>query len=99
MLKLNDATLLRQQCYLDGAWLSADQAETIVGRNPASGETLGSVPKMGAAETRRAIVTLQANGAGDVRSAAEDLARLLGRFCGGAIRIGVASAAQPRLEV
>ncbi|MFO1148158.1 MAG: phenylalanine--tRNA ligase beta subunit-related protein [Alsobacter sp.] len=49
--------------------------------------------------TRRAIVTLQANGAGDAQGAAEDLAGLLGRFCGGQVRIGVASAARPRLEV
>lgn len=49
--------------------------------------------------TRRAIVTLQANGVGDVRQAAEDLASLLRRFCGGRTRIGVASAARPRIEV
>jgi DNA/RNA-binding domain of Phe-tRNA-synthetase-like protein len=50
-------------------------------------------------ETRRAIVTLQANGEGDVKAAAEDLAGLLRRFCGATIRIGVASAGQPRLAV
>ncbi|MES2898555.1 MAG: NADP-dependent succinate-semialdehyde dehydrogenase [Pseudomonadota bacterium] len=55
MLKLNDPSLLRQQCYLDGQWCVADQGDTITVVNPASGETLGTVPKMGAAETRRAI--------------------------------------------
>jgi succinate-semialdehyde dehydrogenase/glutarate-semialdehyde dehydrogenase len=40
---------------VDGAWLDADSGETIAVDNPATGETLGTVPKMGAAETRRAI--------------------------------------------
>jgi succinate-semialdehyde dehydrogenase/glutarate-semialdehyde dehydrogenase len=55
MLTLKDAALFRQQCFIDGTWLDADRAETIVVRNPATGEALGTVPKMGGAETRRAI--------------------------------------------
>ena len=54
-LGLKDASLLRQQCYIDGAWCDADSGETIPVTNPATGEALGTVPKMGAAETRRAI--------------------------------------------
>ena len=54
-LGLKDASLLRQQCYIDGAWCDADSGETIPVTNPATGEVLGTVPKMGAAETRRAI--------------------------------------------
>ncbi len=60
MLKLNDPTLFRQQCCIGGAWLAADQAETIAISNPATGEALGAVPKMGASETRRAITAAQA---------------------------------------
>jgi succinate-semialdehyde dehydrogenase/glutarate-semialdehyde dehydrogenase len=55
MLKLNDPSLLRQQAYLDGQWCDADSGEKITVRNPATGETLASVPHMGAPETRRAI--------------------------------------------
>ena len=55
MLKLKDPTLLRQQAYIDGAWTNADRGATREVTNPASGETLGTVPDMGAAETRRAI--------------------------------------------
>ena len=55
MLQLKDPTLLRQQAYLNGVWCDADNAETIVVTNPATGAAIGSVPKMGAAETRRAI--------------------------------------------
>ncbi|GAB5469723.1 MAG: NADP-dependent succinate-semialdehyde dehydrogenase [Rhodospirillales bacterium] len=52
---LKDMSLFRQQCYIDGQWLDADSGETIAVTNPATGEQLGTIPKMGAAETRRAI--------------------------------------------
>ncbi|BCL76682.1 glutarate-semialdehyde dehydrogenase DavD [Jeongeupia sp. HS-3] len=55
MLKLNNPALLRQQCPVAGAWINADSGATLAVTNPATGETIGSVPKMGAAETRRAI--------------------------------------------
>jgi succinate-semialdehyde dehydrogenase/glutarate-semialdehyde dehydrogenase len=54
-MKLKDSSLFRQQCYIDGTWVDADGGETIDVTNPANGETIGTVPKMGAAETRRAI--------------------------------------------
>src|SRR6266568_2899688 len=54
-MKLTDAKLFRQQCYIDGAWVSADGGGTIPVENPANGERLGTVPKLGANETRRAI--------------------------------------------
>ena len=54
-MKLSDAKLFRQQCYIDGAWVDADGRGTIPVENPANGERLGTVPKMGASETRRAI--------------------------------------------
>ncbi len=55
MLTLKDPSLLRQQCFIAGQWCDADGGATISVTNPATGEVLGSVPKMGAAETRRAI--------------------------------------------
>jgi succinate-semialdehyde dehydrogenase/glutarate-semialdehyde dehydrogenase len=54
-LKLKDRKLLRQQCYVDGAWIDADGGNTLAVTNPATGEVLGTVPSMGTAETRRAI--------------------------------------------
>lgn len=59
-MKLTDAKLFRQQCYIDGAWVDADGGGTIPVENPANGERLGTVPKMGAAETRRAIAAADA---------------------------------------
>ena len=55
MLKLKDPSLLRQQSYIDGAWCDADDAATITVTNPATGEAVGTVPHMGAIETKRAI--------------------------------------------
>ncbi len=54
-LNLKDPALFRQQCYIDGRWLDADGGKTIAVDNPATGEILGTVPNMGAAEARRAI--------------------------------------------
>ncbi|MDN0077213.1 NADP-dependent succinate-semialdehyde dehydrogenase [Crenobacter sp. SG2303] len=59
-LQLNDPSLLRFQCYIDGAWCDADNGETIPVNNPATGEIIGHVPKMGAAEATRAVETAHA---------------------------------------
>jgi len=55
MPNLKDPSLLRQQAFVGGAWCDADDGQTIAVTNPANGETVASVPHMGAAETRRAI--------------------------------------------
>ncbi|VDA09564.1 Succinate-semialdehyde dehydrogenase [NADP(+)] GabD [Klebsiella pneumoniae] len=49
-MQLNDMTLFRQQAMID-----APNGDVIAVTNPANGEQLGSVPKMGADETREAI--------------------------------------------
>ncbi|MDB5959654.1 MAG: NADP-dependent succinate-semialdehyde dehydrogenase [Massilia sp.] len=52
---LRDPGLLRDQCFVNGEWLGADGGKTIDVTNPATGKIVGRVPKMGQAETRRAI--------------------------------------------
>ena len=47
--------LFKQQCYINGQWKDANSGETIDVTNPATGAVLGTVPKMGAAETAEAI--------------------------------------------
>ena len=59
-LQLNDPTLLRTQCLIDGSWNDADGGATCAVHNPASGAPLGTVPDMGAVETARAIEAAQA---------------------------------------
>jgi len=54
-LPLKDPSLFRQANYIGGKWLEADSGKTVPVRNPATGETIGEVPAMGTAETRRAI--------------------------------------------
>ena len=50
-------------------------------------------------QTTRAVVTLQANGAGDVQAAADDLVDLIGRFCGGRCRVAVLNPAHPTRDL
>src|SRR5204862_4198095 len=54
-LSLKDQKLFRQQGYINGEWRDADSKATINVTNPADGSVLGTIPRMGAAETRRAI--------------------------------------------
>ncbi len=59
-MELHCPELFRQQAYLDGHWCEADTGARTEIHNPATGERLGSVPNMGAEETRRAIAAAQA---------------------------------------
>ena len=59
-MNLKDTALFRQQAYIDGAWVDADNAETFNVTDPANGDVLGSVPEMGRAETARAIAAAEA---------------------------------------
>ena len=52
---LNDTALFRQACYVDGQWITAKNDNSITVDNPATGETIGTVPKLGVEETRAAI--------------------------------------------
>jgi succinate-semialdehyde dehydrogenase / glutarate-semialdehyde dehydrogenase len=54
---LKDAALLKDKCYIDGQWVGA--AATIDVTNPVDGGIICTVPKMGAAETRIAIVAAE----------------------------------------
>lgn len=54
-MQLNDPTLFRQQAMINGRWRDASGKETLAVTNPANGQPLGNVPKMGAGETREAI--------------------------------------------
>jgi succinate-semialdehyde dehydrogenase/glutarate-semialdehyde dehydrogenase len=54
-LPLKDPDLFRQACLVGGQWVAADTGATLAVRNPATGAEIGSVPRLGAEETRRAI--------------------------------------------
>src|SRR6202035_2846093 len=52
---LKDSTLFREACCLAGGWIAGGPASVIEVDNPATGGTLGTVPRLGRAETRAAI--------------------------------------------
>jgi len=54
-LALKDPSLLRQQCYVDGQWVDADDGGSMPVIDPATGIPIGTAPVMRAAETKRAI--------------------------------------------
>jgi succinate-semialdehyde dehydrogenase/glutarate-semialdehyde dehydrogenase len=80
MLNLKDPSLLRQQAYIDGAWCDALEGRTVTVTNPATGESLGTVPHMGAAETRRAIEAANAAWPEWSKKTAHERARILRKW-------------------
>ncbi|WP_058049348.1 NADP-dependent succinate-semialdehyde dehydrogenase [Janthinobacterium sp. Ant5-2-1] len=80
MLQLKDPTLLRHQAYVNGAWVDADGGQTINVNNPATGEHIGTVPLMGAAETRRAIEAANAAWPAWRKKTAKERAAVLRRW-------------------
>lgn len=77
---LKDPSLLRHQAYIGGEWQAADSDATFEVFDPATGESLGTVPKMGAAETARAIDAAQAAWAGWRMKTAKERAAILRRW-------------------
>ena len=55
--RLKDAELLVDRAYVGGEWIGADSGETFPVTNPATGDELAHVPRLGAGETRRVIKT------------------------------------------
>ncbi|AQA19643.1 succinate-semialdehyde dehydrogenase (NADP(+)) [Halioglobus japonicus] len=54
-LTLSDPTLLKHQAYINGEWVDADDGATFAVTNPATGEVITEIARVGAAETARAI--------------------------------------------
>jgi len=54
-LSLSDSTLFRTECYINGQWCSAESRARLAIKNPATGDVIAEVAKVGAEETRRAI--------------------------------------------
>ncbi|MDM0053581.1 NAD-dependent succinate-semialdehyde dehydrogenase [Variovorax sp. J22R115] len=52
---LKRPNLLQQACLIDGAWVRADEGETLDVVDPATAGLLARVPRMGRVETERAI--------------------------------------------
>ena len=46
-IHLNDAALFREQCYVDGNWVDADTRAAFDVTDPATGQSIGTVPAFG----------------------------------------------------
>ncbi|HXQ30373.1 MAG TPA: NAD-dependent succinate-semialdehyde dehydrogenase [Steroidobacteraceae bacterium] len=77
---LSDSSLLRQQCYVDGRWIDADDGGTVEVHNPATGAVLATVPRCGAAETRRAVQAARAAFPAWAAKSAKERGKLLRRL-------------------
>ena len=79
-IALGDPALFRQQCYVNGEWIDATGGPTIEVDNPATGEIIGTVPALGAEETRMAIEAADAAWAGWRSRPAKARANLMRRW-------------------
>ncbi|HAK33651.1 MAG TPA: succinate-semialdehyde dehydrogenase (NADP(+)), partial [Pantoea sp.] len=59
-LQLKDSDLLRQQALFGGRWQDAHNGETLPVVDPATRETLATIPALGRAETEAAIACADA---------------------------------------
>ena len=75
---LKDPSLLREACFIDGAWMEGER--TFAVKNPATGEVLGHVPDLGAAETQRAIAAAKAAQGSWAALTAKDRAAILRKW-------------------
>jgi succinate-semialdehyde dehydrogenase/glutarate-semialdehyde dehydrogenase len=79
-MRLTDADLWKERCFIGGQWQAADSGATTEICNPASGERLGTVPNAGAAEARRAIDAAHAALPAWARKTAGERARLMRKW-------------------
>jgi succinate-semialdehyde dehydrogenase / glutarate-semialdehyde dehydrogenase len=76
--RLEDKSLLREQCYVDGEWV--DAAETLPVTDPASGEVIATVPKLGRADVARAIAAADKAMQGWAAMSAKERAKILRKW-------------------
>jgi succinate-semialdehyde dehydrogenase/glutarate-semialdehyde dehydrogenase len=77
---MSTLALVEHQAFVAGAWVDADEGDTFEVVNPATGEAIASVPRVGAAETRRAIEAAQEALPGWRATLARERARILRRW-------------------
>ncbi len=79
-MSLKDPSLFRQAALIAGEWIDADPANAIEVNNPATGEIIGLVPKLGAAETRAAIEAARVAQKGWAARTAKDRCTILRKW-------------------
>ena len=79
-LTLEEPQLLRAQVYIDGHWCDADDHARLPVSNPATGDTIAEVARVGAGETARAITAAAAAMPAWARRPAKERAAILRRW-------------------
>jgi succinate-semialdehyde dehydrogenase / glutarate-semialdehyde dehydrogenase len=79
-LQLKNPGLLREQAYINGEWISAEDGRSFAVTNPADGSLLANVAELGVSETRRAIVAADGAWAGWRAQTAKQRAAILRRW-------------------
>jgi succinate-semialdehyde dehydrogenase/glutarate-semialdehyde dehydrogenase len=79
-ITLQDPRLFRQACYIDGAWIDRGAQGAIDVDNPATGETIGSVPRLGRGETAQAVAAAARAFPGWRKRTAKERAAILRRW-------------------
>ena len=54
-MELNNKSLFKQKCFINGEWVDSSSKETLEVNNPASLEIIGNVPKCSVLETKKAV--------------------------------------------
>ena len=80
MLQLQDPTLLRSRCLIDGIWVDALGGATIEVRNPATSALIATIPNAGAAQTNEAIRAAELALPAWKARTADDRSRILRRW-------------------
>ncbi|SJZ52421.1 NAD-dependent succinate-semialdehyde dehydrogenase [Consotaella salsifontis] len=79
-MDIGASALFRQAALVGGEWISADPAKAIEVKNPATGEIIGRVPKLGAAETNKAIAAAKEAQTGWAARTAKERAGVLRKW-------------------
>jgi succinate-semialdehyde dehydrogenase/glutarate-semialdehyde dehydrogenase len=79
-MKLSDPSLLHTHAFINGQWINADDGATTAILNPATGEEIARVPRLGVAETRRAIAAADAAFPAWRAKTGKDRAKILRRW-------------------
>ena len=79
-MKLLEPALLRSQAFVGGRWIDADSGATFRVLDPATGEVLARVPRLGVAETRRAVEAAAAAQSGWRARTARERGQILRRM-------------------
>jgi succinate-semialdehyde dehydrogenase/glutarate-semialdehyde dehydrogenase len=78
--RLRDPALLRFQAFIAGEWRDSEAGGSLAVTDPATGETLGTVPDCGTVETRAAITAAEAAFPAWRRTAPAERAAILERW-------------------